>query len=86
MISRQIYITMKDQSVWAVPLEIIKKQVMEDYGEESKSMSEAQLEEWAKDNMNWDDVRKFARKVSNPPMLTQDDFQDAWANSNWEVK
>lgn len=96
-----IHVTMKDHSVWAVPAEVIAKNRAQHYKHEfhgnlQRSLNEDtwplfeedafEILDWATNNMNWDEVAAFATKVSGPPVLTADDFQEGWTEGKKVVK
>lgn len=94
----ELYITMPDGSVWAVPVEHIARNratfyAHREYGgnvEESLrddtiplfESDDYEIEDWAAGNMNWEDVSRFARMVSAPE---PPDFQEGWVNGDKRV-
>lgn len=40
-----------------------------------------EIEDWAANNMNWDDVKLMAKKVEEPTV----DYQEGWVNGEKEV-
>lgn len=94
-----LYITMKDRSVWSVPVEVIAKNRAAHYKSEFGDNLERSLKEdtwplfddffeitdWAANNMNWDEVAAFATRVSGPPVLSAEDFQEGWINGKKKV-
>lgn len=91
-------VTMPDNSVWVVPVEIIARNRAEHYahefgGDVERSIAEDtmplfrsddyEIQDWAANNMNWDDVQYAAwRKVDAPPTV---DYQEGWVNGQKRV-
>ena len=90
-------VTMRDGSVWSIPVEVIARNRAENYKDEFGNDVERSLRddtwplfeydhyeihEWAANNMNWSDVESSAQRVSPPPPLTPRDFQDGWTNGS----
>jgi hypothetical protein len=88
--------TMPDGSKWAVPVSIIAGDRAKAYAHEfggsvEKSLSEDtgplfdadafEIEDWAQNNMNWDDVKAYAVRIEN----TKCDYQEGWVNGAHEV-
>lgn len=93
-------VTMRDGSVWSIPVEVIARDRAENYKEEFDNDVERSLAEdtwplfesdpyevvdWAINNMNWSDVENSALRITAPPPLTADDFQEGWMNGDNEV-
>jgi hypothetical protein len=91
--SKQIQVEMPDGSIWAVPVSVIALNRAEYYkyefdGDVIRSLAEdtmplfddddSSIEEWAANNMNWDDVKSVAVMVS----YGECDFQEGWCNGN----
>jgi hypothetical protein len=85
-------IEMPDGSVWGVPVDIIARSRATHYASEfdgdiERSLAEDtlplfavdtyEIEDWAKNNMNWSDFDGHQVKVSDAPAP---DFQEAWMN------
>ena len=97
---RYYVITMNDGSEWGVPAEIIAKNRADYYAEidpettwreEYDAMMEwfdtkdYEFADWAKSNMDWDDVKDNAVVLGyakKPPV----DFQECWANGDYEYR
>ena len=43
---------------------------------------DAEMIDWAKNNMNWDDVKQYANQLKAPDAV---DYQDGWVNGEMEV-
>ncbi len=95
--SKHLFVTMPDESVWAVPVSIIATHRATYYagecgGDVEKSLAEDtmplfehdpfEVEDWAANNMNWSDVVEHARLVSEG----ETDYEDGWVNGEKEVK
>ena len=89
--------TMPDGSKWDVPVDVIARDRATYYADEfgndiEKSLSEDtlplfnqdpfEIEDWAKNSMNWEDVAEFAKRVENPPGV---DFNEGWVNGEKKV-
>ena len=96
-LKRGYYITMPDDSVYVVSVNHIAMSRAEAYkdqfdGDVIKSLREDTLllfkddhyevSDWAKNNMNWEDVKQHAHMVKKPDI----DFDDGWVNGDYEVK
>lgn len=97
MMKRLYVITMPDGSKWGVPAEIIAKSRAEYYAEidpdttyeeEYNAMIEwfdtkdYEFADWAKNNMDWDDVKQYA--VRMPSETAVIDWQEGWVNGEHE--
>lgn len=95
--SKNLVVTMPDESVWAVPVEIIASNRATYYAHEFGSDVEESLakdtlplfdgdafeiEDWAANNMNWEDVVNHARLIKEG----ETDYQEGWVNGEKEVK
>lgn len=98
LLDKQYVVTMPDGSKWAVPVRVIAESRADYYAHEydgdlDRSLkedtiplfetSEADIEDWARNNMDWSDVQHEARLVQTPEEET--DYQDGWANGEVEV-
>ena len=95
-IGKMYAVTMEDGSVWEVPVILIACSHAEYYAKvdevsfeealkDSSALFEAddfEVEDWAKNNMNWTDVEASARCVKNPMEV---DFHEGWVNGEAEV-
>lgn len=95
------YIDMSDNSVWRVPIEVIARNRAEHFkhefnGNVEKSLQEdtiplfnsdrGEIEDWASNNMNWDDVRDQAVVVETDEMkMNKKMFQAGWVNGYKEI-
>lgn len=85
-------IEMPDGSTWGVPIEMIALSRATHYSSEfdyfvERSLKEDTLplfgsndyaiEDWAKNNMNWNDFDGYQIKITDAP---RPDFQEAWRN------
>ena len=75
-------ITLSNGEVWAIPAQIIVDNRDEYYKDEkedtvkfirNKELDEYEIEDWAKNNMNWADVKEYAEKVESGQFP---DFED----------
>jgi hypothetical protein len=100
IIDKKYVVTMPDGSKWAVPVRVIAQNRAESYAgdfDDSADVSleedtlplfesdDAEIEDWARNNMDWSEVVKEAKQVAFPPPMSSDDFQDGWANGEVEV-
>lgn len=97
LIDKELHATMPDGSVWAIDVDFIagnRAQYYASTGEfESLEQSldedtiplflsdEYSIEDWAENNLNWDEVKEFARMVSPPDV----NYQDGWINGDKEI-
>lgn len=97
---KMLLITMPDGTVWGVPVDVIADDRAGAYcdefdGDRDRSLNEDTLPlfkadpyeiiDWAANNMNWDDVKSYARIVADhmPPAV---DYQEGWMNGAKEVR
>lgn len=95
--SKHLVITMPDESVWAVPVEVIAINRATSYasefgGDVQTSLDQDtlplfnsapfEIEDWAANNMNWSDVAAQARLIREG----ETDYQEGWVNGEKEVK
>lgn len=87
---RYLQVSMPDNSVWEFPCSIIAENrakyyegTGDDYKEtyENTMNNQFELKDWVENNMNWDDVKEFAKKVE-PENI---DYQDGLVNGKKEV-
>jgi len=91
-------ITMPDGSKWDVPVKVIAENRAHYYAhQDGKTYSESleydtlplfkatpyEIEDWAADNMNWDDISSYAIRV--PETLPTIDWQEGWLNGRKEI-
>lgn len=81
--------TMPDGSRWAVPLEMIADNRHAAYTDDSLEATLHYLDrhpdeaiDWARNNMNWEDVKRHATQIDGPARV---DFQDGWVNGYHEI-
>lgn len=95
--AKELRITMPDGSIWAVPVMAIAMHRADSYKAEfgndiQRSLHEDtlplfesapyEIEDWAANNMNWDEVEGQARCVQ----VSDDvDYQEGWCNGEKEV-
>ncbi|MEB6632763.1 hypothetical protein [Kluyvera cryocrescens] len=97
VIDKELHVTMPDNSVWAVPVQLIATNRAEYYAKEfggdiQRSLAEDtlplfraddyEIEDWAANNMNWRDVQHAARCVT----LGGVDYDEGWTNGDKNVK
>ncbi len=96
MENKFLRITMPDDSQWDVSVMIIAKNRAKWYEKDFGSFEESlykdtlplfeddyEIEDWAENNMNWEDVKDFAKKVILPTLEV--DYQDGWINGKKEI-
>lgn len=88
--AKQLVVEMADGSKWAVPVMVIAKNRADYYagrmfdGDMSAAVADSlelfedeyELEDWARNNMNWSDVEADAVSVKKPAC----DYQEGWMN------
>lgn len=94
--SKQMQVEMPDGSIWAVPVDVIARNRAEYYkgefdGDVIRSLAEDtmplfndddySIEDWAANNMNWDDVKSVAVMVS----AGECDYQEGWVNGDKNI-
>lgn len=94
--AKELRVTMPDNSVWGVPVQIIANHragyYRSEYGNDlQRSLNEDTLplfesdpyevEDWAANNMDWKDVQPHARLIT----AGECDFDEGWANGEKEV-
>lgn len=94
---KMMTIDLPDGSKWGVPVEVIARSRATHYAHEfdgdiERSMAEDtmplfesddyEVEDWAANNMNWEDVAPYAKKLQDAPLP---DFQEAWTNGEKAV-
>lgn len=95
-LGKMYQVTMEDGSVWEVPVILIACSHAEYYAkvddlsfeEELKESSalfaadEYEIEDWAKNNMDWSDVEASAKCIFKPDSI---DFEAGWINGEVKV-
>lgn len=86
-------IEMPDDSVWSVPVQLIVDDRDQHYSDEKEdtigyvldgSLSEYEIKDWARNNMNWSDVSDYALKLDRPTPKV--DYQDGWVNGSSKIR
>lgn len=89
---KSLRVTMPDGSKWDVPAVIIARSRAEYYSQKDSeadyqeifdyTLSDNEvLQDWAENNMNWEDVKTFALLV----VPKEVDFQEGWVNGDKEI-
>lgn len=96
LLNKKYYLKFSDGSTWAVPVHLIMMNHAEFYAGRSGSdpmevleketipffeEDDFNIEDWAKNNMNWDEVKDQAVQIT-PPAI---DFQSEWINSKVKI-
>lgn len=80
-------VEMEDHSLWDVPVQIIADSRDEHYASDKEdtvgyirkgSLNGGEIQDWAGNNMNWDDVKEFA--VLAPAKPQKVDWEEGWCN------
>lgn len=88
----KMHVTMPDGSVWAVPVQLIVDGRDEHYSDEKEdtigfirrgSLDPDNIQDWAANYMNWEDVAHAAVRVDDP--ITNVDYQEGWVNGDKEI-
>jgi hypothetical protein len=94
---KYLRVDMPDGSKWDVPVDVIARHRAEYYKDEfdndiEKSLKEDtlplfesdeyEIEDWAANNMNWDEVATHAVRINKPD---EPDYQEGWVNGEKEV-
>ena len=97
MARKYLRITMPDGSKWDVPVAVIAHNRALAYADEfggnvADSLQKdtiplfesvpCEINDWAANNMNWDDVKEYAKQVKPASDV---DYSDGWANGDKEV-
>ena len=100
VIDKKYIVTMPDGSKWAVPVRVIAQNRAESYAEEGDDSAavsleedtlplfesdDAEIEDWARNNMDWSDVQEHAEQIKLPTPVTLEDLQSGWVNGEVEV-
>lgn len=96
---KKYIVTMPDGSRWAVPVEVIALDRARFYAEEfgdnvARSLEEdtlplfsaheREIADWAKNNMNWEDVAAHAVRLPDEDEPTVD-YQEGWVNGDYDI-
>jgi len=68
-----------DGSTWAIPILAVAMSYQAHYGEEADDDA---LVDWARNDMNWADVKDHAVMTGKPDSL---DMEDSWANGKLRI-
>jgi hypothetical protein len=82
---RVIELEALDGSKWYIPAAIVQASWAAHYGEtfaENEELDEDELLDWAKNDMNWSDVREHARQVKEADPC---DMQESWTEGDMAV-
>jgi hypothetical protein len=94
--AKSYHITMEDGSVWSIPVMVIALNRASYYSEaDGVSLDDSmdgdtvplfladplEIEDWAKNNMDWEDVAADAQCIQGASI----DFEDGWCNGEAEV-
>jgi len=84
-------VTMPNGDIYQIPAKVIAEDKARYYAKEHGASytsiihetmnDDYEIEDWASNNMNWDEVEKFAKLVSRIPV----DFQKGWVNGEKSV-
>jgi hypothetical protein len=83
---------MPDGSFWDVPVQVIADSRDSNYADEKEdtvgfikdgSLDKSEISDWASNNMNWDEVNKYAVRVDLPAVKV--DFQEGWTNGSHKI-
>lgn len=92
--SKCVLVTMRDASQWLVPAELVAHDRALNYESEDAPYAQTftetmrdsgELLEWARNNMNWEDVEKYAALYIPTPPLDYEDKQEGWVEGENEV-
>jgi len=96
ILNKQYITLMPNGQKWAVPVEKIAFNRAHYYAKKDETSfdeslkndtiplfesDEFEIEDWAQNNMNWLDVKKYAKLISD----TEDCFQEGWMNGDHEI-
>ena len=92
-------VTMPDGSRWSIPVEVIAKDralhyyLTQEFESTERSLEEDtwplfeedsyEVQDWARNNMNWEDVEEFAILIKDEKEPV--DFQEGWVNGDVEI-
>ena len=98
VLDRYLIVTMPNGERWAVPVRVIAENRAKEYahefiGDEARSLKEDtlplfdedeyEIKDWAANNMNWRDVKPYAKKL--PVAAQVVDYEDGWVNGEKEI-
>jgi hypothetical protein len=82
---------MSDGTKWDLPVQIIADNRDEHYADEKEdtikfiregSLDQGEIADWAQNNMNWSDVKPYARMVGAASGL---DYAEDWSNADYTI-
>ena len=94
-----LMVTMPDRSKWKVPVRIIAEHRANYYAQKEHvsleqslkfdtiplfKEDEYEVEDWASNNMDWVDVEKYAIRIKDKG-LSSEDLQEGWVNGEKEI-
>ena len=93
---KYLVMTMPNGEIWQIPAEIIANSRANYYGEkEGPEMRKEEYEytlndnleliDWAANNMNWSEVKEFAKKIKEADPILEDAFEECWRNGEREI-
>lgn len=91
VLGKSLIIKSPDGAEWSVQVSQIVIHRSQTYGGTDESLTETvelfesdeyEIKDWAKNNMNWADVEKFARKIKEPSY----DMQDIWVDGEMRIE
>ncbi len=97
-IRKTMQVTMPDESVWSVPVDIIAVSRADYYAHEfgddiERSLREdtlplfkespSEITDWAEINMDWKDIAHLANEIQSAD--TAVDYQEGWVNGNKDI-
>lgn len=91
---KYLRVTMLDGVQWDVPARVIAENRAKYYADKDPDTTYAdefeftmtdkyELQDWAANNMDWDDVKDYAKKVDIEPIEV--DYQEGWINGKKEI-
>lgn len=95
--AKQLIVTMPDGSEWAVPVRVVAESHAKYYAKNYEGDTDAAMKlhtaplfdsdadaitDWAENNMNWADVKDWAKQVKEPDCV---DFDDGWVNGEKSI-
>lgn len=93
--NKYLRVTMNDGTRWDVPAEVIAQNRAKYYAEIDPTTTleeeysyamedDGELMDWAANNMNWEDVEKYAVRAPDAPKEAPD-YQEGWVNGEKEI-
>ena len=97
-LNRDYVVTMPNGEAWKVPVWVIVADRAQSYAEDDENdisyveafsdtleifhSNEEEIKDWARNNMNWEDVKPYAGRVE---LARDTDFQEGWVNGVVEI-